>query len=844
MLRHVVTLLGLLVITVLVVAGGTFFVFYQYGRDLPDYRQLAVYEPPVMTRVHAGDGRLLAEYAVEKRVFVPMKAMPRRVVQAFLSAEDKNFYDHPGIDFLSIVRAAVVNVRNLGSQRRPVGASTITQQVAKNFLLTNEVSYERKIKEAILAFRIERAFAKDRILELYLNEIYLGFGSYGVAAAALNYFNKPLDKLTIAEAAFLAALPKAPNNYHPIHYPEAAKARRDWAIGRMLEDGVLTSAEATQAQAETLVIRKRDETEYVTADYFAEEVRRELLARYGESQLYKGGLSVRTTLDPKLQAIAARVLHEGLEAYDRRHGWRGPITRLTTPAAPVAASSAGGTSLQASPITTVSTGPSASATPLVPTSWLSALLEIPAPPGLHGRLLAVVTGLGPDAAEILLRNGTTGRIPLDDLTWARVAQKDGRLGPKPRAPADVLAVGDVVAVEPVTEDAKDRPSPAGTHTLRQIPDVEGALIALDPHTGRVLAMVGGYDFKRSQFNRVTQAWRQPGSAFKPIVYLAALDSGYTPSTLILDAPFVIDQGPGLPKWRPDNYTRQFYGPSTMRLGIEKSRNLMTVRLAQTIGIDKVADYAERLGVVDKLPRKLSMALGSGETTPLRLTTAYAMLVNGGKRITPTLVDRIQDRHGRTVYRHDYRTCPECQATQWTSQPVPGLPDNRPTVADPASAYQMVSMLQGVIERGTGRRVADVGKPLAGKTGTTNDSLDAWFIGFSPDLAVGVFIGHDEPKSLGDRETGGSVAAPVFRDFMKEALKDKTATPFRIPPGIRLVRVGLATGRPTVPGERDVILEAFKPGTVPTDQGQVLEGFAGGGSAPFGGAPSTGTGGLY
>jgi penicillin-binding protein 1A len=844
MLRYVVTLFGLIAIAVLVVAGGTFYVFYHYGRDLPDYRQLAVYEPPVMTRVHAGDGRLLAEYAIERRVFVPIKAMPRRVVQAFLSAEDKNFYDHPGIDLLSIVRAAVVNVRNLGSQRRPVGASTITQQVAKNFLLTNEVSFERKIKEAILAFRIERAFPKDRILELYLNEIYLGYGSYGVAAAALNYFNKPLDKLMIAEAAFLAALPKAPNNYHPARYPEAAKARRDWVIGRMLEDGVLTPAEAAHAQAEAFVIRKREETEYVTADYFAEEVRRELLARYGEVQLYKGGLSVRTTLDPKLEEIATRVLRQGLETYDRRHGWRGPVTRLPTPVASIAASSAAVTPIQTSPITTVSTGPAQPASPSAETGWLSALLEIPAPPGLHDRLLAVVTGLGPNAAEILLRNGTTGRIPLETLAWARPVEKDGRLGPKPRAPADVLAIGDVIAVEPMTEDAKGQPYPAGTFALHQIPEAEGALVALDPHTGRVLAMVGGYDFKRSQFNRVTQAWRQPGSAFKPIVYLAALDSGYTPSTLILDAPFVIDQGPGLPKWRPDNYTRKFYGPSTMRLGIEKSRNLMTVRLAQTIGIDKVAEYAEKLGVVDKLPRKLSMALGAGETTLLRLTAAYAMLVNGGKRITPTFVDRIQDRHGRTVYRHDHRTCPECQATQWTNQPVPVLPDNRPAVTDPASAYQMVSMLQGVIERGTGRRVAEVSKPLAGKTGTTNDSLDAWFIGFSPDLAVGVFVGYDEPKSLGDRETGGSVAAPVFRDFMREALKDKTAIPFRIPPGIRLMRVSLASGRPVVPGERDVILEAFKPGTMPTDQGEVLEGVAGGGSVPFGGAPSTGTGGLY
>jgi penicillin-binding protein 1A len=844
MLRFFVTLLVLAAIAVVAAGGGALYVFYHFGRDLPDYRQLAVYEPPVMTRVHAGDGRLLAEYATEKRIFVPIKAMPRRVVQAFLSAEDKNFFEHPGVDILSVVRAVVMNVKNLGSQRRPVGASTITQQVAKNFLLTNEVSLQRKIKEAILAFRIERTFSKERILELYLNEIYLGFGSYGVAAAALNYFNKSLDELGLAEAAFLAALPKAPNNYHPTRYPEAAKARRDWVIGRMLEDGVLTAAEAAQVQAEAIVIRKRDDTQFVSADSFAEDVRRDLAARYGEEQLYKGGLSVRTTLDPRVQEMAAQALRQGLDAYDRRHGWRGPITHLAAASVAGVVPSTGLAPSLLSPVASVSVGMPPAGGGANLSQWLRELLEITLPPGLHGRLLAVVTSLGPTAAEILLRNGTAGRLPLEELAWARPVQQDGRLGPRPRAPADVLAAGDVIVVEPVSADAKGNPYPVGTYALRQIPEVEGALVALDPHTGRVLAMVGGYDFKRSQFNRATQASRQPGSAFKPVVYLAALDAGYTPSTLILDAPFVIDQGPGLPKWRPDNYTRQFYGPSTMRLGIEKSRNLMTVRLAQTIGIEKVAEYAERLGVVDKLPHRLSMALGAGETTLLRLTVAYAMLVNGGKRITPTLIDRIQDRHGRTVYRHDHRSCGICQATQWTGQGVPTLPDTRAAVTDPASAYQMVSMLQGVVERGTGRRISEVGKPLAGKTGTTNDSLDAWFVGFSPDLAVGVFVGFDTPQSLGQTETGGSVAAPIFRDFMGQALAEKPAVPFRIPPGIRLVRVSLNNGRPVLPGTRDVILEAFKPGTVPTDQGEVLEGFADGGGIVPGGAPSSGTGGLY
>ena len=830
MIRVFLTLLGL--IALLAGGGGVVAVlgFYYFGRGLPDYRQLAVYEPPVMTRVYAGDGRLMAEYATEKRVFVPVGAIPKRVVQAFLSTEDKNFYQHPGVDISGIVRAAVLNLRNMGQQRRPVGASTITQQVAKNFLLSSEVSVERKIKEAILAFRIEHAIAKDRILELYLNEIYLGFGSYGVAAAALNYFNKSLDELSVAEAAYLASLPKAPNNYHPIRNAAAAKARRDWAIGRMTEDGVIGEAEAAAARDEPLTVRRRDEAQFVGADYFAEEIRRDLVARYGEQRLYKGGLLVRSTLDPRLQEIADRVLRHGLEVYDRRHGWRGAIARLGPP--PVA-----------TPVSLAAAPP--------PFDLPTALEAFPVPGGLHDRALAVVVGVREAAADIALKGGARGAVPLAEMRWARAAAKNARLGPAVRQPSDALVVGDVIAVRPALKDSQGRDYPPGTYALSQIPKVEGALVALDPHTGRVLAMTGGYDYKRSQFNRAAQAQRQPGSAFKPFVYLAALDSGYTPSTLILDAPFVIDQGPGLPKWRPDNYTREFYGPSTMRLGIEKSRNLMTVRLAQTIGMDKVADTAERFGVVDKLPQQLSMALGSAETTPLRLTAAYAMFVNGGKRIVPSLIDRIQDRNGRTVFRHEQRACPDCQAMQWTNQAPPVIPEGRAAVTSPAAAYQMVSMLQGVVERGTGQRIAEVGKPLAGKTGTTNDSMDTWFIGFSPDLAVGVFIGYDEPQTMGEKETGSSVAAPVFRDFMKDALAGKPATPFRIPADIRLVRVNAQTGLPETRRGRDVIIEAFRPGAEPSGKGHVLEGFGQsdgpGADANSGGAgrgPGTGTGGLY
>ncbi len=804
MKRTIITLLGLLFLLGVAGGVGVLFVFHQFGRGLPDYRQLADYEPAVMTRVHAGDGRLLVEYAVERRVFVPIKAMPRRVIKAFLAAEDKNFYSHPGIDFLGVIRATATNIKNMGSSRRPVGASTITQQVAKNFLLSAEVSWERKIKEAILAFRIERAFTKDRILELYLNEIYLGFGSYGVAAAALNYFNKPLDQLSVSETAFLAALPKAPNNYHPIRKPGAAAARRDWVVRRMLEDGVITGDEADQAWSEPIIVHRRSETQFVTADFFAEEVRRQLAERYGEQELYKGGLSVRTTLDPRLQEVADRVLRNGLRAYDRRHGWRGPIAKLDPEVA-----------------------------------WMAGLVKVKLPLALGEWRLAAVKTSDKTSAEIGLADGSAGQIPLAEVKWARAWVKGQKRGRSVRAVSDVLAVGDVVAVEAVLADKDGEAYPPNSYALRQIPDIDGALVALDPHTGRVLAMSGGFSYARSQFNRATQAKRQPGSAFKPFVYIAALAQGFTPATLVLDAPFVIDQGPGLPKWRPANYTKKFYGPSTMRLGMEKSRNLMTVRLAQTIGMDKVKDSAERFGVVENLPENLSVALGSAETTLLRLTTGYAMLVNGGRRITPTLIDRIQDRNGETVFRHDSRICSGCRETFWTNQPVPTLPDNREIVTKPAHAYQMVSMLQGVVQRGTGVRIRSVGKPLAGKTGTSNQSFDAWFVGFSPDLAVGVFVGFDQPKTLGRTEQGASAAAPVFRDFMAEALADKPAIPFRIPPGIRLVRVNATTGQPAYPGEKGVILEAFVPGTVPAGRSEVVEGF---GVDETG--PTSGTGGLY
>ena len=789
------------VVVGLLAGGGIVWLLHSYSRGLPDYAQLADYEPPVVSRIHAGDGRLLAEFATEKRVFVPVTAMPRRVIDAFLSAEDKTFFEHPGIDVPGIAAALVRNIMHAGTDRRPVGASTITQQVTKNFLLTDAVSYRRKIREILLAFRIERALSKRRILELYLNQIYLGLGSYGVAAAAIHYFNKSLDELTVAEAAFLAGLPKAPNNYNPKRRPKAARARRDYVIGRMLADGHIAEAEAALARTGPVTLKPPDEVLVAKAEHFVEEVRRELAARFGETQLYGGGLSVRTTLDPRLQAEADRALRGGLIAYDRRHGWRGPVARIDAD---------------------------------LPLAAQLSRIEVAGMP--HRWRLAAVDLVTDTAAGIRLASGERGTIPLDRLRWARKRLEDLSRGPAVVRVSDVLARGDVVAVEPLAA-ADDGGAEAGERTgyaLRQIPDIDGALVALDPHTGRVLALTGGFSFEASEFNRATQARRQPGSAFKPFVYLAALDHEFTPSTLVLDAPFVIDQGPGMGKWKPSNYTRRFYGPSPMRIGIEKSRNLMTVRVAQRIGMDAVARYAERLGVVDRLPRIMSMSLGAGETTLLRLTTAYAMLVNGGRRIVPTFLDRIQDRNGKTVFRHDGRLCPGCTEIAWSGQAEPDLPDTRERVADPGSAYQVVSMLEGVVQRGTGRRIRAVGKPLAGKTGTTNDNRDTWFIGFSPDLAVGVFVGFDSPKSLGRSETGSSVAAPVFRDFMEAALKDRPATPFRIPPGIRLVRVDTTTGLVARGPGRGVILEAFKPGTEPVSAAPVI----GNGTAPAADNPAT------
>ncbi|MGC1886924.1 MAG: penicillin-binding protein 1A [Stellaceae bacterium] len=833
----------LFVCAVMLAIAGCGFVgitLWYFGRDLPDYQQLAHYQPPIMTRVHAGDGRLLAEYATERRIFVPIQAIPKPVINAFLSAEDKNFYNHHGVDPVSILRAAITDLSRFRANRRPVGASTITQQVAKNMLLSNEVSIERKVKEILLATRIEAALPKERILELYLNEIYLGSGAYGVAAAALTYFDKSLDELTLGEAAFLAGLPKAPNRYSPARFPQTAKARRDWVVDRMVEDGVATQAEAAQAEAQPLEIRHRQEAEEVRAPYFAEEVRRDLLARYGEKVLYGAGLSVRTSLDERLQAASDKALRTGLIAYEHSHGgWRGAIARIDPKG-----------------------------------DWAAHLAAVPVP-GVAldvGWRLAMVVRSEPDGAAIGFANGASGRIPFSEMRWARPRFDNGTLGPYPRGAADVVKPGDVVMVDPVNA-AKAEPNsgkPAGLYTpglftLCQVPEVSGALVAIDPHTGRVLAISGGFSFATSQFDRATQAKRQPGSSIKPFVYLTALDHGFTPSTLVVDGPISLPQGPGMPMWSPTNYTKRgqevrFRGPTPLRVALEQSLNAVTARVASIIGMESIAETVERFGIMDHMPREYSMALGAGETTLLRHTAAYAMLVNGGKRITPTFIDRVQDRNGATIFRADQRPCDGCDDVEWGHQPVPVIPDTSEQVADPGSAYQIVTMLQGVVERGTAKVVQAVGKPIAGKTGTTNDWRDAWFVGFSPDLAAGVYIGFDDPDSLGDDETGGHIAAPVFRDFMIAALKDAPATAFRTPPGMRLYRVSAATGLPVGAGE-PAIYEAYKPGTEPghnrnlglqhvPDEDETPIASTGGAEAgetmlaPVRGAPASGTGGLY
>ncbi len=818
-LRLVGRLLGVaatLVAVVTILGGAVLYHGYQkLTEELPTVDGLSQYQPPVMSRIYAGDDSLVAELAKERRIFVPYTAIPDMVKQAFVSAEDQNFWTHKGVDPGAVARAAFTDLMQMGRNRRPIGASTITQQVARNMLLgTNERTMMRKIKEAVLAIRVEQTLSKERILELYLNEIYFGLQSYGVAAAAQTYFNKSLDQITLPEAAFLASLPKAPNNYNPFRFPDAARARRDWVLDRMADDRAITPEQAAAAKAGPVVTGQFHRPDVVAgSEWFGEEVRRQMVDRFGAEATTEGGLVVRTSLNPALQALADQVLRKGLMSYDRAHaGFRGPVARLDPSAA------------------TLRTG------------WQRSLAALPRPPGMLAdwHLAVALEVSGAEARMGWIDSAGTAHnssMLLSDSGWAR-PNRNGSIGGSPHRMADVVQVGDVVMAEaasatPLKGAAADRV------LLRQVPQVQGALVSLDPATGRVLAMSGGWNFDSSQFNRATQAERQPGSSFKPMVYLAAMQQDLSPSQKVLDAPFVLDQG-AAGVWRPGNFEPSFAGPISIHQALERSLNLATIRLAQKVGMDAVAANAIAFHVVDSMTHYLPNALGAVDTTVLRQAGAYASLDQGGREVVPTLMDSVQDRDGHVIWRAPGVACSGCT----DPYRAPLLSDTRTQLADPLSVFQVVTMMQGVVAHGTGY---EAGKGLgrlgiAGKTGTTQDSNDAWFVGFTPDLVTAVWVGFDNPSSLGEKETGGVISGPIWHDFMAVALKDRPNLPFRVPDGLTL-----ATWTANV-------TDAFKAGQVPGQSGPTIGGGEGGGggggsgvTASSGGTGTgvdSGVGGLY
>ena len=750
-----------------------FYLVKKYSSNLPDYEQLKSYSPLITTRLYAADGKLLTEYSKEKRIFVPIHTIPQHLIDSFLAAEDSNFYKNSGIDPLAIIRAAIKNVFSvISGDQISGGASTITQQVVKNFLLSNERTLQRKIKEAILAFRMTATFSKDEILELYLNQIYLGSGSYGVAAASQAYFDKSIDDLSIEEMALLATLPKAPSKLDPRKNIVKAKDRRDWVIGRMIEENFITKEEGEAAIARPIVLKEQGDDEIVKAEFFSDAVKKELTTLYGSDNVFESGIVVRTTLDPEMQKYAATSLQAGIEAYDTKHGYRGALGKISN----------------VSGFDWAEKLKSFQVKELHKDSWSK----------------AVVLSITNNTANIGIEDGGLGIIDLVDLKWARKHLGTNGLGAVVKKINDVLNVGDVIMAE-------EAGSKAGKYFLRQIPDVNGAFLAMDPHSGRVLAMMGGYVDAVNQFNRATQAQRQPGSVMKTFGYITALENGLTPATIIIDEPITLDQGSGLPPYQPTNYSNKFYGPTTLREGLENSINVTTVKMARQVGLDKVSETISRFGIANNQPAIYSSVLGSIETSLTNIVTAYSTIVNGGKKISPAIIEKIQDRDGKTIYKRDKRSCDDCILSENGGIIIPSLPDDRARIVDPATAYQITSMLEGVVQRGTSVRAKSIGKIIGGKTGTTNNSVDSWFVGFSPDLVAGVYVGFDTPKTLGSGETGASIALPIFIDFMKQALKNIPSTPFRVPNDVKFVKIDRTTGAlptPETPKE-NIIFESFK-----------------------------------
>ncbi|MEH7826747.1 penicillin-binding protein 1A [Gemmobacter denitrificans] len=761
-------------------------VFWVYSRDLPSHESLLQYTPPTISRIYDGEGRLIDEFAEERRLFVPAEDIPALVKQAFISAEDKNFYTHQGFDVMGIASAALDALK--GGRLR--GASTIPQQVAKNFLLSGDRTAERKIKELILSTRLVGTLPKEKILELYLNEIFLGANSYGVAAAAQTYFNKSLRQLTAGEAAYLAALPKKPADLHPARQYEDAVDRRNYVLREMLQNGYIDQTIYETEKVQPLrTVQRGDYPPFRQSlpprDYFTDEIRRELSGKFGEKEFFGGGLAIRATVDPELQAAAAKALRQGLEKYDRGQGiWRG--TRKTISPDRLTAEA----------------------------DWRAALSEVEVPRDIEGWHPAVVLSLGESSARIGIEGVDEDEdghfIPADDVTWARKRQADGKLGRKARVASDLVSVGDVVLVRAVTSDEDGS---FKRWSLRQVPEVQGAFMAMDVFSGRVLAVQGGFSYQDSVFNRATQATRQPGSSFKPFVYAAALDSGFTPATIVVDAPIEVDTPQGL--WRPKNASNKFYGPTPLRTGIEQSRNLMTVRIAQEIGMETVAGYAERFGVYDRMQQFLSNSLGSQETTLFKMVAAYAMFANGGERVEPTLVDRVQDRYGKSVYRHDTRECADCALADLPQGRAPRIVSKRERVMDAITAYQLTSMMEGVVQRGTARGI-NLPVPVAGKTGTTNDAKDVWFVGYTSNIAAGCYIGYDNPRSLGNSASGGGFCGPVFESFMKAAIKKYGGGKFAVPPGGYFMKIDRFSGaRLSDDAQGDnVVSEYFREGEEP------------------------------